>query len=164
MLAALTVRRRVGRALDLCTGSGAIALLAARHAEAVVGTDMSRRALRLARLNAKLNAVDGITWRQGDLFEPAGDERFDLITANPPFVISPATEFTYRDAGYEDDTLTRSVVVGAADRLREGGYATIVCNWISQRMPLSRNCWMSSGRESRSLARLRTSTPTASFS
>jgi hypothetical protein len=132
MLAALTVRRPVETALDLCTGSGAIALLAARHADAVVGTDMSRRALRLARLNAQLNAVNGITWRQGDLFEPVGDERFGLITANPPFVISPATEFTYRDAGYEDDTLTRGVLTGAAVRLREGGYATIVCNWISQ--------------------------------
>jgi SAM-dependent methyltransferase len=131
LLAGLTVRRPVETALDLCTGSGAIALLLARHADVVVGTDMSRRALRLARLNAQLNAVEGIEWRQGDLFEPVADERFDLITANPPFVISPATEFTYRDAGYDDDTLTRGILAGAAERLREGGYATIVCNWIS---------------------------------
>jgi hypothetical protein len=90
ILAALTVRRHAEAALDLCTGSGALALLAARHAGRVVATDLSRRALRFAKLNAQLNAVGGIDWRRGDLFEPLGDERFDLITANPPFVISPA--------------------------------------------------------------------------
>lgn len=131
ILAALTMRRRVEAALDLCTGSGALALLAARHADHVVATDLSRRALRFAKLNARLNAVDGIDWRQGDLFEPLRGERFDLITANPPFVVSPATEFTFRDAGYEDDALTRGVVEGVADRLSDDGYATVVCNWIS---------------------------------
>ena len=49
ILAALTVRRQVGAALDLGTGSGVHALLAARHAERVVGVDLNRRALRLAR-------------------------------------------------------------------------------------------------------------------
>ena len=130
-LAALTVQRRVEAALDLCTGSGALALRAAQHAERVVGADLSRRALRLAKINARLNGIDRIEWRQGDLFEPLGEEHFDLITANPPFVVSPATEFTYRDAGYEDDTLTRGVIEGAAERLSDGGYATIICSWIS---------------------------------
>jgi SAM-dependent methyltransferase len=131
ILAALTVRRRVDAALDLCTGSGGLALLAARHADRVVATDLSRRALRLAKLNAQLNGIDGVDWRQGDLFEPLGDDEFDLITANPPFVVSPATEFTFRDAGYDDDALARSVVEGVAERLRDGGYGTVVCNWIS---------------------------------
>jgi methylase of polypeptide subunit release factors len=131
MLAGLTVRRRVEEALDLCTGSGSLALLAARHADRVVATDLSRRALRFARLNAELNESEGVEWLHGDLFEPLGDARFDLVTANPPFVVSPSTEFTYRDGGYEDDALTRGVVGGVAARLREGGYATVVCNWIS---------------------------------
>ena len=128
---ALTVRRRCGSALDLCTGSGALALLAARHADRVLGVDLSERALRLARLNAALNGLEAIEWGLGDLFEPVGEQQFDLLTANPPFAVSPSQEFLFRDGGHEDDALSASVVAGAAARLQEGGFATVVCNWIA---------------------------------
>jgi methylase of polypeptide subunit release factors len=131
MLAALTVRRRCESALDLCTGSGALALLAAAHAERVVGVDLSKRALRLAHLNAALNGLETIDWRRGNLFEPVGGERFDLVTANPPFVVSPSREFVFRDGGYEDDQLSAAVVAGAAARLQDGGFAHVVCNWTA---------------------------------
>jgi methylase of polypeptide subunit release factors len=131
MLAALTVRRRCAAALDLCTGSGALALLAGRHADHVVGVDLSEDALRLAHLNAALNVFEGIEWRLGDLFEPVGNERFDLVTANPPFVVSPSREFVFRDGGYEGDELSAAVVAGAAARLRDGGFAHVACNWIA---------------------------------
>ena len=116
--------------LDLCTGSGALALLAARHADRVVGVDLNRRALRLARANGALNGL-AVEWRHGDLFEPVGDEQFDLVIANPPFIVSPGREFLFRDSGREDDALSRAVVQGAAARLREGGYAHILCNWVA---------------------------------
>jgi methylase of polypeptide subunit release factors len=131
MLASLTVRREIESALDLCTGSGALALLAARHAERVVGVDLNRRALRVARVNSALNGTTNVEWRYGDLYAPVGDEQFDLVIANPPFIVSPEREFLFRDGGREDDALSRAVVQGAAARLREGGYAHVLCNWVA---------------------------------
>lgn len=132
MLAALTVRRPVEATLDVGTGSGVQAFLAARHSEHVVGTDVSARALRLARLNAALNGVENVEWRQGDLFEPVRDERFGLVAANPPFVVSPVHELMYRDGGLEGDRFSRETLTGAARRLHEGAFATVLCSWIAE--------------------------------
>jgi methylase of polypeptide subunit release factors len=132
MLAALTVRRPVEAALDLGTGSGIQAFLAARHSEHVVGTDVSARALRLARLNAKLNRVENVEWRRGDLFEPVRDDRFGLVAANPPFVVSPVHEVMYRDGGHDGDGFSQEALTGAARRLDEGGFATVLCSWITE--------------------------------
>jgi len=129
-LAALTVRRPVEAALDIGTGSGVQAFLAARHSERVVGSDLNPRALRLARLNAELNGIENVDWRRGNLFEPVRDEEFGLVAANPPFVVSPVQEFAYRDGGLGGDLLSREAVTGAASHLREGGFATILCSWI----------------------------------
>ncbi|HEV3101609.1 MAG TPA: methyltransferase [Candidatus Dormibacteraeota bacterium] len=129
-LAALTVRRSVSSALDLCCGSGVQALLAARHAKRVIGVDLNPRCLRLARLNSALNGVANIEWRRGDLFQPVAEEQFDLIVANPPFIVSPVRELLFRDGGREGDELSRDVVVGAGRRLREGGFATVLCSWV----------------------------------
>ncbi|MHB8696057.1 MAG: methyltransferase [Solirubrobacteraceae bacterium] len=125
----LTVRRRVGRALDLGTGSGVEALLAAQHANHVVATDINPRALEYASLGARLNGLP-LDLREGSLFEPVAGEKFDLIVANPPFVISPDTEFVYRDSNLEGDAICREVIRGAAAHLRPGGFATVLCNWI----------------------------------
>jgi Methyltransferase small domain len=128
-LATLTVRRPVERALDLGTGSGVEALLAARHAEHVVATDINPRALEYAALAARLNGLT-IDLRQGSFFEPVEGELFDLIVANPPFVVSPDSEFVYRDSPLPGDAVCREVVRGAAAHLRSGGFATVLCNWI----------------------------------
>jgi SAM-dependent methyltransferase len=132
MVAALTVRRPADAALDFGTGSGVQAFLAARHCERVVGLDLNPRALRLARLNAELNGVENVEWREGNLFEPAGDERFGLVVANPPFIISPVSELTYRDGGLAGDLFSREVVTGAARRLQDGGFATVLCSWVME--------------------------------
>jgi methylase of polypeptide subunit release factors len=128
-VAALTVRRPVKRALDIGTGCGAQALLAARHAEAVVATDVNERALELARLNARLNGLDNIELRAGSLFDPVAGERFDLIVSNPPFVISPDSELVFRDGGHARDELSRAVVHGLAEHLADGGVATTLASW-----------------------------------
>jgi methylase of polypeptide subunit release factors len=128
-MATLTIRRPVDRALDLGTGSGFQALLAARHAQSVVATDVNRRALRYAALNAQLNGME-VDLREGSWFEPVAEDQFDLIVANPPYVISPDTQYVFRDSGLDGDTVSREVVRGAAAHLREGGHATIMCNWI----------------------------------
>jgi methylase of polypeptide subunit release factors len=134
-LAALTVRRPFESTLDLGTGSGVQALLAARHSERVVGTDLNPRALRLARLNAELNGIENVEWRLGDLYAPADGERFGLVVANPPFVVSPARELVFRDGGLGGDELSRETVVGAARHLRDGGFASILCSWITESGP-----------------------------
>ena len=129
-LAGLMVRREAGRALDLGTGCGVQALLAARFSDHVVATDVNERALAMARFNAGLNGVANVEFRRGDLFEPVEDETFDLIVANPPFVISPETSHVYRDSRLGGDELSRRVVVESAGRLAPGGHATILCEWI----------------------------------
>jgi ribosomal protein L3 glutamine methyltransferase len=79
----------VERVLDLCTGSGCLAVLAAlRFPNAVVdAVDISGDALAVAARNvADHDLDDRITLHQGDLFEPVGDACYDLIISNPPYV------------------------------------------------------------------------------
>jgi ribosomal protein L3 glutamine methyltransferase len=75
--------------LDLCTGSGCLAILAARHfpnAE-VDAVDISKDALAVAARNVGDHGLQGqIELYRGDLFEPLGDKRYDLIISNPPYV------------------------------------------------------------------------------
>ena len=126
----LTPRPRCRRALDVGTGSGIHALLAARHAKHVVATDVNPRALAYTELNAALNGLDNLECRLGSFFEPAGDETFDLITCNAPFVVSPEQRWAYRDSGFRGDDLTAHVVHEAAARLAGGGYATLLGSWL----------------------------------
>jgi release factor glutamine methyltransferase len=72
--------------LDLCSGSGALALAAAlRGAREVTAVDVSRRAVLAVRLNARANGVR-VRALRGDLFAPVARSRFDLILSNPPYV------------------------------------------------------------------------------
>ena len=66
----ITPRRHVRRALDVGTGGGAQALLAAHHADHVVATDVNPRALAFAGFNAALNGIDTIELKRGDGFDP----------------------------------------------------------------------------------------------
>jgi release factor glutamine methyltransferase len=74
--------------LELCTGSGVVALAAARTGAHVTATDVSRRAVLTAWCNARRHG-QRIRVRRGRSFEPVRGERFDLIVANPPYVPSP---------------------------------------------------------------------------
>jgi SAM-dependent methyltransferase len=130
-LAKLTVRRPVARALDVGTGNGIQALLASHHAESVVATDVNPRALALAALNARLNGATNIEFREGSYFDPAEGERFDLVTCNPPYVISPESGYAYRDSGLPGDTVSRQVVEQAPAMLSEGGFAHIMISWAA---------------------------------
>ncbi|MDN5685529.1 MAG: class I SAM-dependent methyltransferase [Brachybacterium sp.] len=87
-LARITPREQVGTVLDLGCGGGIQAMHASRHADRVIATDVSARALGFAAFNAALNGID-LELRQGSLLEPVGEESFDLIISNPPFVITP---------------------------------------------------------------------------
>jgi methylase of polypeptide subunit release factors len=128
-LAKLAVRVPVARALDLGTGCGIQALLAAKHSEQVVGTDVNPRALAFAGFNAALNDVSTIELREGDVFEPVQGERFRLVVANPPYVISPDSLYRYRDSGLPGDEICRRVVGGVPEHLEEGGFAHVLVSW-----------------------------------
>ncbi|WP_342343884.1 50S ribosomal protein L3 N(5)-glutamine methyltransferase [Chthonobacter albigriseus] len=74
--------------LDLCTGSGCLAILASRvfpHAD-VDAVDLSPDALAVAEMNVAELAPERVTLHRGDLFEPLGGARYDLIITNPPYV------------------------------------------------------------------------------
>jgi methylase of polypeptide subunit release factors len=129
-LARLTIRRPVDAALDLGTGSGVQALLAARHARRVVAVDVSARALEIARLNARANGIENVEWREGSWLEPVREERFGLVVANPPYVVSPDAALAYRDSGEQTDALVRRLLAELPGVLAEGGFAQVLCNWV----------------------------------
>jgi release factor glutamine methyltransferase len=83
--------------LDLCTGSGVLAVTAATHAASVTAVDVSRRAVLTTRFNALLNGVR-VRALHGDLFEPVHGERFDIVVSNPPYVPSPDPHVPTRGA------------------------------------------------------------------
>src|SRR4051794_6479317 len=132
-LAALTPRWRFGRALDIGTGSGAQALLASRHCDHVVATDLNPRAVAFTSLNAALNGLDNVDVRLGSLFEPVAGERFDLITCNAPYVVSPEDRWQYRDAaGFEADQLSQTVVTQVPAHLNQDGIGCMLVSWLAE--------------------------------
>ncbi len=128
-LAGITIRTPVSSVLDLGTGSGVQALHASRHAVRVTATDVNPRALAFARLTLALSGAPEADLRQGSLFEPVAEERFDLIVSNPPFVISPGERFVYRDGGMAGDALCATLVRKSAEHLNDGGYCQLLANW-----------------------------------
>ena len=75
--------------LDLCTGSGAIAVSLAKYIEnsEITAVDISKNALRIAKLNAKNNEVENqITFLASNLFDQIPEEKYDMIVSNPPYI------------------------------------------------------------------------------
>ena len=119
-----------GDVLDLCAGSGVLALAAAPHAASVLAVDLSRRAAATIRVNGLLNRR-AVEVRRGDLFAAVGSRRFDVILTNPPYVPTPPgarSEGGARawEGGPDGRDLLDRICAGAADRLRPGGEILIV--------------------------------------
>lgn len=125
-LARGTVRRPIGSALDLCTGSGVHALLASSHSRRVVAVDINPRASKCTYFNSQASGAPNIEVSVGDLFEPVQGQHFDLITANPPFVPSPVNSIGYRDGGNSGEDVLRRIVAGIPNHLNPGGTAQII--------------------------------------
>lgn len=133
-LAQIVVRDEGRSALDLGTGSGVQAMHLSRHVSHLVATDVNPRCLRLAAMTAALNDVE-LDLRLGNLYEPVAADRFDVIVANPPFVVSPGTQerLVYRDSGLPGDEVVRRVVTQSAAHLEDGGWCHVLANWVHGR-------------------------------
>jgi release factor glutamine methyltransferase len=114
-----------GRVLDLCTGSGIVAVSAAlADAGEVTAVDLSRRAVVTAWLNARRNGVT-VRARRGDLFAAVAGQRFDLIATNPPYL--PGPEVPTRGAarawegGPDGRRFLDRIIDGASGHLAPGG-------------------------------------------
>jgi ribosomal protein L3 glutamine methyltransferase len=128
----------VGSALDLCTGSGCLAILMA-HAlpnAQVTAADLSADALAVARRNVDdYGLQERIELIQSDVFAGLGERRYDLIISNPPYVTTAAMEeipAEYRHepemalaAGLDGLDVVRRILAGAAKHLNAGGLLAV---------------------------------------
>ena len=121
--------------LDLCTGSGAIAVSLAKYIEGskITAIDISEKALKIARRNAKENEVeDRINFVKSDLYEELEDEMFDIIVSNPPYVKMNVMKKLDKqvkkepkialDGGYDGLKFYRKIIPEAHNYLKYGGY------------------------------------------
>lgn len=111
------------RALDMGTGSGAIAVVLAKRGAIVTAVDLNPAAARCAQINAMIHDVEGrMQVLEGDLFEPLAGARFELIAFNPPFYDRPARDMTDRAwAGGTDQQTLRRFLALAPSHLLPGG-------------------------------------------
>jgi len=119
------------RVLDVCCGSGALAVVAALAGAEATAVDVSRRAVLAARMNGRLNGVR-VRALRGDLLEPVGGERFDAIVANPPYLPAagdaPPSRGPARawNAGRDGRALVDRLFAAAPAHLRPGGVLLVV--------------------------------------
>jgi methylase of polypeptide subunit release factors len=128
-LAYATIPHRGGLTLDLGTGCGPLALLAARQSERVIATDKNARAAAFTHFNARLNGAANVHVCAGDLFEPVAKSRFNLIVSNPPFVIGPTRRYLFRDSGGAGDEFCRALIRAVPTLLEPDGYCQLMCNF-----------------------------------
>ncbi|MFG3496685.1 HemK2/MTQ2 family protein methyltransferase [Streptomyces sp. NPDC047886] len=127
-------RGRPAEVLDVGTGSGALALVAARSGRArVTAVDIDRRAVEEARRNARRLGLP-VRVLHGDLTEPVAGRGFDLILSNPPYVISPGaagdTDRSWHAGADGRDVLDR-LCAEAPGLLRDGGVLLLVQSALS---------------------------------
>jgi ribosomal protein L3 glutamine methyltransferase len=127
----------ITRVADICTGSGCLAVLAARlfpHAT-VDAVDLSAEALDVAAINIGDLAPGRVELHRGDLFEPLRGRRYDLIITNPPYVDDEAmadlpAEYRAEPAlalagGFDGLDVVRRILAEAGDHLEPGG--SLIC-------------------------------------
>ena len=134
MLAQQLRQERLGpgvSVLDLGTGSGHLAIVAALAGASAVAVDISRRAVLSARLNAFVNGVQ-VTALRGDLFAPLGGRRFDVIVSNPPYLPHPDAVLPARglaravDAGPSGRVFLDRICAQVGRHLNPGGVVLLV--------------------------------------
>lgn len=119
------------RVLDVGTGTGVVAIAAARAADRVTAIDRNPAAIECAGINIRRNEVENrIDLGLGDLFEPVAERRFDLILCNPPYLTgTPETELDHALlAGNFPERFAR----GLPDHLDDGGRALVILSDLGE--------------------------------
>lgn len=118
-----------GLVLEVCSGSGVLAIQASRIAKKVIGIDINFRAIKYANINAKLNSLsEKVKFIHGNLFNPVKGNIFDLIIANPPFEPTPPNElnFLHSDGGVRGSLILRKIVEEAPNYLNPEGSLQLI--------------------------------------
>lgn len=124
------------RVLDLCTGSGALAVAAARFgASEVTAVDVSHRAVLATWLNTRCRGLN-VRVRVGDLLSSVSGERFDVILSNPPYLPAAGDQLPARgaarcwDAGVDGRAVLDRICVEAPPMLAPGGVLLLVFSTV----------------------------------
>ena len=85
----------------------------------------------LSNLNATINGIRSVEFRQGSLFEPVAGERFDLIVCQPPFVPGAAgkTHHLFLHGGERGDELAREILAQVPEHITPDGVALMYSDW-----------------------------------
>lgn len=133
-LARMAPRQKVESSLDLCTGSGIHAILAARHSEHSFGLDINSRALDFACFNGIWNKT-AAKFLESDCYQEVTSDllglqpcQFDRITANPPFVPTPEAIALFRGGGVTGEEVTERIVAGLPTMLKPDGIFSMITN------------------------------------
>lgn len=124
--------------MDLCTGSGAIAISLAKYIEEsqITAVDISDKAISVAKLNAKNNNVENqITFVESDLFKQLPKEKYDIIVSNPPYIKKEIIKSLDKevqnepkialDGGYDGLDFYRKIISNADEFLKFTGYVCL---------------------------------------
>lgn len=110
--------------LDMGTGSGICAIACARHVPHVVAVDINPAAARCARINAMINRVESrVEVREGDLFGPVNQQRFDVVLFNPPFFRGAPKDA--RDCAWRSTDAIDRFAAQLTDHLSPNGFALL---------------------------------------
>ncbi len=109
------------RFLELCSGTGAVALAAAAYARKAWAIDITARATHMAEFNRLLNGLNNVTVLKGDLFEGAENLEFDRIVAHPPYMPVLHPDKIFYDGGADGEQITRRIIAGLPNYLKPGG-------------------------------------------
>lgn len=125
--------RKGGAVLEIGTGCGILAILAAKSDASVVATDINPHAVENAKENAELNGVsDKVELRQGYLFEPIKpEEKFDLIIFNPPYLPKEEEPEEWIDYSYSSSEVIKEFLEEYKDFLKQGGKCLLINSSIS---------------------------------
>lgn len=108
--------------LDVCCGTAIAAMMAARdYAKHAYAFDLAERSTIFAEFGRRLNGIENLTIRTGDLYEPAAGMQFDYITAHPPYIPVSEPKFIFQDGGEDGEMIVRRVVQEAPGHLAPGG-------------------------------------------
>jgi len=118
------------KVLEIGTGSGIIAIEAAKKGGVVVATDINPFAIEHAKKKAEEAGIE-VEFRQGNLFEPVKGEKFDLVIFNPPYLQKEEEAKEWIDHSYSDSSVIKEFLGQYKNYLNAGGRVLLVNSSVS---------------------------------